>query len=241
MLDIVGEEREHELEFRRDDQFWRLHDVNDAVCDGLRILHVAFEDLMIDYLVDRRERVIVQNQHVWRRNIRLLHLLQKHLPSIDHQLPILYQLRNSCSLYAQRLQLIVQYLAWERVGSDDKIGDLLSFCLYHKRSYLYLLILETLTVDVEKLQSVILFILRNLCVYVLIDIIENICKVLLFAHRLNLLVVADALPAPARPAAVGNGHDFKSHFVPQLLHVLEQLLIEVKSAVAAVSPVKHGQ
>lgn len=118
---------------------------------------------------------------------------------------------------------------------------MLSLRLYHKRSYLDLLILEALTVDVEELQSIVLLVLGNLRAYVLVDIIENICKVLLLAHRLDLLVVADALPAAAGPAAVGNGHNFKPHLVPQLLHVLEQLLIEVKPAVATVPPVKHGQ
>ena len=101
--------------------------------------------------------------------------------------------------------------------------------------------MEELLLHIEELFRIVLLHLRHLLIDVLVKMVKNLRKIFAFAHLDNLGEVVDSLPEFAVPAAVRNGCYFEAHLVPEFLHVLKQLLIEVEARIAAISPLIHGE
>ena len=64
MLNLVIEQGQYEFELRRGDDAWILDDVDDAVGEVLGVLHVGFEDVVLDDFFNRRDGVVMEDDDV---------------------------------------------------------------------------------------------------------------------------------------------------------------------------------
>lgn len=64
MLDLVIEQGQHEFELRGSDDAGIFDDVDHAVCEILGVLHVGFEDLVLDDFFNRRDGVVMEDDDV---------------------------------------------------------------------------------------------------------------------------------------------------------------------------------
>lgn len=52
MFNVRSKERKDKLEVRGCDDFWTFYDVHYAVGEGMWVLHILFEGVVVDYLGD---------------------------------------------------------------------------------------------------------------------------------------------------------------------------------------------
>ena len=180
------------------------------------------------YFIDCDGLFVVKNDAMRAWRIFFFHLLNFNNVAINLKKTLLYQQSYIMFLNSKLLQLLRHKISRKWFRNDNVVCNHLVSLVNEERKNLKILIFELQVFFIVKLICIILLLFNYLLVDKMTHILKDLSKILLFWELQEMRSIHHSFSKFSLPATVRKRNCFEPHFVPQLLHILEQLLVCVK-------------